>query len=120
MPLAYSGLGASQEAKNDLNKALESYDLAMKTRAAPSFEALNYSNIARIYETKKDSVKAAEFYRKAPGEDDGSAHDIVSEKKTIHFGLMVVEGLRLPQGCRREQICKSIISKKVGGIQHGR
>ena len=65
MPLAYSGLGASQEAKNDLNKALESYDLAMKTRAAPSFEALNYSNIARIYETKKDSVKAAEFYRKA-------------------------------------------------------
>ncbi|MEK6534873.1 MAG: tetratricopeptide repeat protein [Thermodesulfobacteriota bacterium] len=65
MTLAYSGLGASQEAKNDLNKALESYDLAMKTRAAPSFEALNYSNIARIYETKKDSVKAAEFYRKA-------------------------------------------------------
>ncbi len=65
MTLAYSGLGASQEAKNDLNKALESYDLAMKTRAAPSFEALNYSNIARIYETKKDFVKAAEFYRKA-------------------------------------------------------
>ena len=65
MTLAYSGLGASQEAKNDLNKALESYDLAIKTRAAPSFEALNYSNIARIYESKNDAVKAAEFYRKA-------------------------------------------------------
>ncbi|MDO9230394.1 MAG: tetratricopeptide repeat protein [Syntrophales bacterium] len=65
MTLAYSGLGASQEAKNDLNKALESYDLAMKTRTAPSFEALNYSNIARIHEAKNDSVKAAEFYRKA-------------------------------------------------------
>ncbi len=65
MTLAYSGLGASQEAKNDLNKALESYDLAVKTRAAPSFEALNYSNIARIYEAKNDAVKAAEFYRKA-------------------------------------------------------
>lgn len=65
MTLAYSGLGASQEAKKDLNKALESYDLAMKTRAAPSFEALNYSNIARIYEAKNDPAKAAEFYRKA-------------------------------------------------------
>lgn len=63
--LAYSGLGASHEAKKDLNKALESYDLAMKTRAAPSFEALNYSNIARIYEAKNEPVKAAEFYRKA-------------------------------------------------------
>ena len=65
MTLAYNGLGAGQEGKNDLNKALESYDMAMKTRAAPSFEALNYSNIARIYEAKKDPVKAAEFYRKA-------------------------------------------------------
>ena len=65
MPLAYSGLGACQEAKNDLNKALESYEMAMKTRAASSFETLNYSNIARIYEAKKDSAKAAGFYRKA-------------------------------------------------------
>jgi predicted negative regulator of RcsB-dependent stress response len=65
MTLAYCGLGASQEAKNDLNKALEAYDLAIKTSSAPSFEALNYSNIARIYEAKKDPVKASEFYRKA-------------------------------------------------------
>jgi len=65
MTLAYSGLGTSQEAKNDFNKALEAYDLAMKTSSAPSFEALNYSNIARIYEAKKDPMKAAEFYRKA-------------------------------------------------------
>lgn len=65
MPLAYGGLGACHEAKNDLNKALESYEMAMKTRAASSFEALNYSNIARIHEAKKDSTKAAEFYRKA-------------------------------------------------------
>jgi len=65
MTLAYSGLGASQEAKNDLNKALDAYDMAMKTRSAPSFEALNYSNIARIYEAKNDPVKATEFYRKA-------------------------------------------------------
>jgi predicted negative regulator of RcsB-dependent stress response len=65
MTLAYSGLGACQEAKNDLNKALEAYDQAMKTSSAPSFEALNYSNIARIHEAKNDPVKAADFYRKA-------------------------------------------------------
>ena len=65
MTLAYSGLGASLEAKKDLNKALEAYDMALKTSAAPSFEALNYSNIARIHEAKNDPVRAAEFYRKA-------------------------------------------------------
>ena len=63
--LAYGGLGASQEAKKDLNKALEAYDMAIKTSSANSFEALNYSNIARIHEAKNDPVKAAEFYRKA-------------------------------------------------------
>jgi tetratricopeptide (TPR) repeat protein len=65
MTLAYNGLGASHEAKKDLNKALEAYDLAMKTSSATSFEALTYSNIARIHEAKNDPVKAAEFYRKA-------------------------------------------------------
>lgn len=65
MTLAYSGLGACQEAKKDLNKALEYYDLAMKTSAALSFEVLNYSNLARVYEAKNDHAKAAEFYRKA-------------------------------------------------------
>jgi predicted negative regulator of RcsB-dependent stress response len=63
--LAYGGLGASQEAKKDLNKALEAYDMAIKTSSANSFEALNYSNIARIHEAKNDPVKAADFYRKA-------------------------------------------------------
>lgn len=65
MTMVYIGLGASQEEKKELNKALESYELAMKTPAAPLFEVLNYSRIARIYETKNEPTKAAEFYRKA-------------------------------------------------------
>lgn len=65
LTIAYNGLGASLEAKNDLNKALEFYDMAMKTASASSFGALNYSNIARIYEAKSDPAKASEFYRKA-------------------------------------------------------
>ncbi len=65
--LAYSGLGACQEAKKDFNKALESYERALKTNTASSFEALNFSNIARIYEELKNPAKATEFYRKALG-----------------------------------------------------
>ena len=63
--LAYSGLGACAEQKKELKKALEFYDLAMKTKAASSFEGVNYFNIARVYEGLKDNKKAAEFYQKA-------------------------------------------------------
>jgi tetratricopeptide (TPR) repeat protein len=63
--LAYNGLGASQEAKKDFAKAMESYEKAMKTKAASSFDALNYTNIARIHEAMNNPSKAAEFYRKA-------------------------------------------------------
>jgi tetratricopeptide (TPR) repeat protein len=63
--LANSGLGNCQEAKKDFNKALEFYEKAMKTNKASSFEALNYSNIARVYEALNNPAKAAEFYRKA-------------------------------------------------------
>lgn len=65
MTLAYGGLGACHEAKNDLDKALESYELAVKTRFSSSFDALNYGNLARIHEAKNDSAKASEFYKKA-------------------------------------------------------
>ena len=65
--LAYSGLGASQEAKKDFTKALESYERAMKTDTASSFEAVNYNNIARIHEAMNNPAKAAEFYQKALG-----------------------------------------------------
>ena len=63
--LAYSGLGASQESKKDFNKALAYYERAMQTNTASSFEALNFSNIARIHEAMNHPSKAAEFYRKA-------------------------------------------------------
>jgi tetratricopeptide (TPR) repeat protein len=63
--LAYSGLGACQEAKKDFNKALEFYEKALKTNTASSFEVLNFSNIARIHEAMNQPAKAAEFYRKA-------------------------------------------------------
>ena len=70
----------------NLNKALESYDLAMKTRAAPSFEALNYSNIARIYEAKNDPVKAAEFYRKALGKTTDPLMTLYLKRKLAILG----------------------------------
>ncbi|OHE24415.1 MAG: hypothetical protein A2Z43_03970 [Syntrophobacterales bacterium RBG_19FT_COMBO_59_10] len=63
--LAHNGLGACHEAKKDFNKALDSYDNAMKTTTASLFEALNCRSIARVHEAMNNPEKAAEFYRKA-------------------------------------------------------
>jgi tetratricopeptide (TPR) repeat protein len=63
--LAYNSLGSCYELKNDFNKALDSYEKAMKTKTALSFELLNYRNIARVYEAMNNAAKAAEYYRKA-------------------------------------------------------
>jgi predicted negative regulator of RcsB-dependent stress response len=84
--IAYNGLGACQEEKKEFNKALESYDLAMKTNAAPSFEALNYGNIARIYEAMSNPVKAAEFYRKALGKTSDPLMTLYLKRKLAILG----------------------------------
>jgi tetratricopeptide (TPR) repeat protein len=63
--VAYNALGALEEQKKNLKKALGYYELALKTKTASSFEALNYSNMARIHAAMNDNEKAAEFYRKA-------------------------------------------------------
>jgi tetratricopeptide (TPR) repeat protein len=65
--LAYNGLGECHEAKKDFKKALESFESAMKTNTAASFELLNYTSIARVHEAMNSPEKAVEFYRKALG-----------------------------------------------------
>jgi len=84
--IAFSGLGACQEAKKDFNKALESYDKAMKTNAVPLFEALNYSNIARIHEAMNNPAKAAEFYRKALGKTTDPLMTLYLKRKLAILG----------------------------------
>ena len=37
----------------------------MKTNTASSFEALNYTSMARVHESMNSYAKAVEFYRKA-------------------------------------------------------
>ncbi|MHB8908327.1 MAG: tetratricopeptide repeat protein [Syntrophales bacterium] len=63
--LAYSELGSCYEAKKDFNKAIESYEMAMKSRMASAFEVVTYGGIARVYEKMNNPVKAVEFYQKA-------------------------------------------------------
>jgi tetratricopeptide (TPR) repeat protein len=84
--LANSGLGNCQEAKKDFNKALESYEKAMKTNTASSFEALNYSNIARVYEALNNPAKAAEFYRKALGKTTDPLMTLYLKRKISILG----------------------------------
>ena len=63
--LAYNELGVCYESKKDFNKAVESYEMAMKSKMASSFEALTFGGIARIYEKMNNPAKATEFYQKA-------------------------------------------------------
>jgi tetratricopeptide (TPR) repeat protein len=84
--LAYIGLGASHEAKKDFNRALESYEMAIKTSTASSFEALNYSNIARVYEALSNPSKAAEFYKKAQGKTTDPLMTIYLKRKIAILG----------------------------------
>jgi tetratricopeptide (TPR) repeat protein len=84
--LANNGIGNCQEAKKDFNKALESYEKAMKTNTASSFEALNYSNIARIYEELNNPAKAAEFYRKALGKTTDALMTLYLKRKISILG----------------------------------
>jgi tetratricopeptide (TPR) repeat protein len=84
--LAYSGLGACQEAKKDFNKALESYERAMKSNTASSFEALNFSNIARIYEAMNNPAKAVEYYQKALGKTTDPLMTLYLKRKISILG----------------------------------
>lgn len=79
--LAYNGLGACEEQKKDLKKALEFYELAMKTKTAGAFEVINYTNIARVYEGLKDNKKAVEFYQKALLKTTDPARSILIKRK---------------------------------------
>jgi tetratricopeptide (TPR) repeat protein len=79
--LSYNGLGACEEQKKDLKKALEFYELAMSTKTAASFEALNYASAARVYEGMKDNKKAVEFYQKALSKTTDPVMTILIKRK---------------------------------------
>jgi tetratricopeptide (TPR) repeat protein len=84
--LAYGGLGACAEQKKDLKKALEFYELAMKTKTAASFETINYSNVARVYAAMKDNKKAIEFYQKALSKTTDPVLTILIKRKLSLLG----------------------------------
>jgi tetratricopeptide (TPR) repeat protein len=84
--LAYGGLGACYEAKKDFTKALESYEGALKSNSASSFEAINFSNIARIHEAMNNPAKAVEFYRKALGETTDPLTTLYLKRKISILG----------------------------------
>lgn len=81
LTLAYNGMGACEEQKKEFKKALEYYEMAMKTKSAASFEALNYQNTARIYEALKDNKKALEFYQKALSKTADPVNSILLKRK---------------------------------------
>ncbi len=81
LTLAYNGMGACEEQKKEFKKALEYYEMAMKTKSAASFEYLSYKNTARIYEALKDNKKALEFYQKALSKTADPVNSILLKRK---------------------------------------
>jgi tetratricopeptide (TPR) repeat protein len=84
--LAYNALGASHEAKKNFKEAIESFENAMKTNTASSFESLNYISIARIHEAMNSPEKAVEFYRKALGKTTDPLTTLFLKRKISILG----------------------------------
>ncbi len=84
--LAYSALGASHEEKKNFKESIEAYENAMKTNTASSFEALNYTSIARVYEAMNNPEKAVEFYRKALGKTTDPLTTLYLKRKISILG----------------------------------
>jgi tetratricopeptide (TPR) repeat protein len=86
LTLAYNGLGVCQEQKKDFKKALEFYELAMKTKTASSFDVVNYLAAARAQEGLKDIKKALEFYQKALSKTTDPALTLLIKRKLSILG----------------------------------
>lgn len=84
--LAYNALGACHEEKKDFKKALESFENAMKSNTASSFEALNYISVARVHEAMNSPEKAVEFYRKALGKTTDPLTTLYLKRKISILG----------------------------------
>jgi tetratricopeptide (TPR) repeat protein len=84
--LAYSGLGSCYEIRKDFNKAIELYEIALKTRTGSSFEVMSYGSLARVYEAMKNPVKAAEFYQKALGKTTDPLMTLYLKRKISILG----------------------------------
>jgi tetratricopeptide (TPR) repeat protein len=86
LTLAYNGLGTCYEVKKDFKKSLDCFEKAMKTGTAKSFEALNFSNVGRIYEAMNNPTKATEFYRKALGKTTDPLMTLYLKRKIAILG----------------------------------
>lgn len=84
--LAYHALGVCHEIKNNFKESIESFENAMKTNTASSFEALNYIGIARVHEAMNSPERAAEFYRKALGKTTDPLTTLYLKRKISILG----------------------------------
>jgi tetratricopeptide (TPR) repeat protein len=86
VPLAYNGMGTCYELKKDFSKAIESFENALKTSNALSFEAMNCGSIARVYEAMNNPVKAVEFYQRALGKTTDPLMTLYLKRKISILG----------------------------------
>lgn len=63
--LAYNGLGYCYESIKDYPNALDSFNKSIEKETGTAYLAINYGNVARIYEQMNDTKQAEEYYKKA-------------------------------------------------------
>jgi len=63
--LAWGGVGAAYERKDDLKQALAAYEKALVTPSLNAFRGMNYQNAARVHEKLDNKAKSLEYYQKA-------------------------------------------------------
>lgn len=84
--LVYGGLGYCYESKRDFKNALAAYENALKSAGHERFEAMNYRNVARIYEALNNPAKALEYYKKALAKNTDPSLDVLLKKKISSLG----------------------------------
>lgn len=84
--LANSGLGYAHEARKEYPKSLTAFERAAETSPGDRLTAINYRNLARIYEQMGDIQKSVDYYRKALAKVKDPSQELFLKRKIAELG----------------------------------
>lgn len=86
LSLANSGLGYAHEARKDYPKAVTAFERAAETTPGDRLAAINYRNLARIYEQLGDVPKSLDYYKKALQKAKDPSQELFLKRKIAELG----------------------------------
>jgi len=87
--LAYYSLGYCYEAKKEYTNALNSFDKSSTQGTGKFYLAMNYQNMARVYEEMNKPDKAEEYYKKALEQTTDPFTERLIKRKISTLGSLV-------------------------------